>query len=78
MTVYVEGMNPPIEKGARVVLNGNLQPYAVAYVTETIYLPQRQAWAILLEWPNVPGGPGYSRIYSDEEGKGWYRYVASN
>jgi len=67
-------MNPPIEKGKRVVVNGNLQPYALAVVVETIFVEKEARWAIVLEWPNAPGGPSFSRVYEKDENKGWYRY----
>lgn len=71
-------MNPPISRGERVIVNGNLQPYALAIVADCVYQPNEARWAIVLEWPNAPGGPGYSRVYDHDEGKGWYRYVAAN
>lgn len=76
--MYFEGMNPPIEKGARVVVGGNLQSYAVALVADCIFQIKEARWAIVLEWPNAPGGPGYSRVYDHDEGKGWYRYAATS
>lgn len=71
-------MNPPIKKGARVIVYGNLEAYATAIVVDCSYQQSESRWAIVLEWPNAPGGPGYSRVYDTDEGKGWYRYAASN
>lgn len=75
-------MNPPIQKGERVVVGGNSQSYATAIVADCIFVPKENRWAITLEWPNIPpelgGGPGYSRVYDTDEGKGWYRYKATN
>ena len=76
--MYVEGMNPPIEKGERVVVNGNLQPYAEAYVAECVWNASEARWAIILEWPKAPGRPGLSRVWDTDEGKGWYRYAANS
>lgn len=71
-------MNPPINKGERVVVNGNLQPYATAIIVDCVYQAAEARWAVLLEWPHAPGGPGYSRVYDTDEGKGWYRYAATS
>lgn len=67
-------MKPPIEKGARVVVGGNLQPYAAAYVADTLYIPKESRWAIILEWPDAPGGPSTSRVYDHDENRVWFRY----
>jgi hypothetical protein len=73
-------MNPPIKTGERVVVYGNLQPYATAIVVDLSYNHQEARWGIVLEWPNVPGGPATSRVWDTDEGKVWRRYadVAAN
>ena len=71
-------MNPPIEKGTRVVVAGNLQPYARALVADCFYDKNSARWAIVVEWPDAPGGPGVSRLWDTDEGKGWYRYSTAS
>jgi hypothetical protein len=71
-------MNPPIQKGVRVVVAGNLQPYARAVVADCVYKPEEARWAIILEWPDAPGGPNVSRVWDTDEGRGWYRYADAN
>jgi len=70
----IEQMKNPIEKGTRVVLNGNLQPYAKAIVVDTVFRSTEARWEILLEWPNTPGGPSKSRVWDSDEGKTWVRF----
>lgn len=70
-------MNPPIKSGERVVVNGNLQPYAKAIVLECVYNAQEARWGIILDWPEAPGG-GRSRVWDTDEGKGWYRYASAS
>jgi hypothetical protein len=60
------------------VVNGMLQPYAKALVLECAFSEKEARWAILLEWPDAPGGPGRSRVWDTDEGKGWYRYTEAN
>ncbi len=67
-------MKPSIEKGTRVVVGGNLQPYAVALVADCVYNVEEARWGIVLEWPNAPGGSAFSRVWETDEGKVWYRY----
>lgn len=67
-------MNNPVQKGQRIVVRGNLQPYALALVADVTFIEHEARWAIILEWPNASGGPAYSRVYDHDEGKGWYRY----
>ena len=69
---------PPVNKGERVVVGGNLQSYAAAYVADCVYVPHEARWGIVLEWPNAPGGPSASRVWDTDEGTRWYRYEASN
>ena len=69
--------NPPINKGERVVVNGNLQPYAKEVVADCIYSDEEARWAIVLHWPDAPGG-GISRVWDTDENNGWYRYAAAN
>jgi len=75
-------MNPPIQKGERVVVNGNPLPYARAFVADCVYVPHEARWAITLEWPNLPPelgtSPQYSRVWDTDEGKTWYRYTVTN
>ena len=61
-----------------MVVNGNLQPYAEAYVVDCIYVPNESRWGIILEWPKAPGGPSVSRVWDTDEGKGWFRYSGAN
>lgn len=70
-------LTPPAN-GSRVIVNGNLQPYAMARVVNSIFNKDEDRWGIILEWPNLPDGPAFSRVYSTDEGKGWYRYSAAN
>ena len=71
-------MNPPILKGERVIVGGNLQPYALAIVANCVYHSAEARWCIVLEWPNTPGGTSYSRVYDTDEGKIWYRYRSAS
>lgn len=75
-------MNPPVQKGERLIVGGNTQPYATAIVVECNFVPTEQRWAITLEWPNLPPElgktTGYSRVWDSDEGKGWYRYRGTN
>lgn len=68
----------PIEKGTRIVVGGNLQPYALAIVSYCTFNVHESRWGIIVEWPNAPGGPSYSRVWDTDEGKTWYRYGRSN
>lgn len=67
-------MIPPIQIGARVVVGDNLQPYAKAIVSDLVFNSMEGRWAIILDWPNAPGGPGRSRVWDHDEGKTWRRY----
>jgi len=79
---YRKDMNPPVQKGERVVVGGNLQRYATAIVSDCAFVPTENRWAIALEWPNIPpelgASPGHSRVWSTDEGKVWYRYAQIN
>lgn len=78
-TSYKQPVNSPLKHGERIVVNGNLQPYAAAYVADCVYLTQEARWAIILHWPNAPGtGSKTSRVYDTDEDKDWYRYASSN
>jgi hypothetical protein len=68
-------MNPPIKMGERVVVHGNLQPYAKAIVVDLVFNKQEARWGIILEWPDAPGGPSVSRVWDHDEGKVWRRYA---
>jgi len=64
-----------IKKGDRVVVNGNLQPYALARVSGFMFDEfDRTRQGLVLEWPNAPGGADKSRVWIDDEGKTWERY----
>lgn len=65
---------PPIESGTRVVVYGNLQPYAKAIVAECVYKHDEGRWAIILDW----GVHGMSRVCDTDEGNVWYRYETTN
>lgn len=65
-------MNPPIQKGERVVVAGwtNLD----VRVADVIFQQQELRWVLVLDW----GEHGVSRVYDHDEGKTWYRYAVSN
>jgi len=68
----VIAMNPPVQKGERVVVSGwNNQ---VTKVADCVYNPQEARWVIILDW----GEHGISRVYDHDEGKTWYHYRATN
>jgi hypothetical protein len=71
-------MEPPIKVGERVVVNGNLQPYAKAFVCDLVYKQDEARWAIILEWPEAPGGRAMSRVWDTDEGSVWNRYASLN
>lgn len=71
-------MNPPILRGTRVVVGGNLQPYAKALVSRCVYVPEEERWCIYLEWPDSPGGPAESHVWDTDENLTWYRYSEAN
>jgi len=75
---YGGDMEPPIKVGERVVVHNNLQPYARAIVADLVYNADEARWGIILEWPNAPGGPSMSRVWSTDEGSVWYRYNQAN
>lgn len=64
--------------GSRIVVAGNLETYAQAFVIDHVYVAEGDRTAIILEWPNAPGGPGRSRVWDTDEGNGWYRYAGMN
>jgi hypothetical protein len=65
-------MNPPVQKGERVVVSGwnNLD----VRVVDVFYVPGEARWHITLGW----GEHGLSRVYDTDEGKTWYRYGTAN
>lgn len=78
MRVMIRNMNAPIKNGTRVIVGDNFQPYAKAIVVDCVYVAHEARWGVVLEWPNAPGGPGYSRVWADDEGKGWRRWTEVN
>lgn len=72
-------MNRPLEIGERIVVGGNLLPYAKAIVSERIFNVAQQRWGILLEWPDTPPElgprPAYSTVWESDEGKRWVRFA---
>jgi hypothetical protein len=67
-------LTQPVPNGTRIIVNGNFQPYAEAYVVDCV-MSEGGRCQIVLEWPKAPGGPSYSRVNLYDEGRRWERYV---
>lgn len=68
----------PVTLGERLVVQGNMQSYAAAYVASCDFVTNEARWLIVLRWPNAPGGEGVSRVWSTDEGNVWRRYLSLN
>jgi hypothetical protein len=63
-----------ISMGTRVIVHGNREHYAAAYVERHEWDPSTQETRLILSWPNTPGGPSTSKVWTHDEGDVWQRY----
>jgi len=71
---YAAPMVLTVKTGDRIIVHGNTQPYAKAFVSNTYWDSIEHRWIIELDWECG----GKSKVYGHDEGKVWYRYGDAN